>query len=454
MKNKLTEKQFFLYGLNYIVGFGFLATITSVISRGLWGMLIFSLTAFISFSVILAFARGSQEYSSELGGTYVYAKKASKNKWWVFFNGWNQFAQVPLFSATTILFFSNLLAEFDKGNQLIYQIVSLIFFLTLAVITTFGIKVSKMFILASAIIKWSTIILGVIFGVYLSLYTNNFSNNFLLVDKISVSVITTSVLNFIYSFGGAEGLAGIRAEVQTNRFKKILMLIFITVLSIYFTLYILLLGLDLSVFKGSLTFSILYNKILGITGLIIFAIGTLFNRISSTLSSNIYYARMIVPLAEDGFIPKTFAHKSKNGEYKNALILSTSFSFISMIIFTVIPIILGVKDQFSFILNAGNIVFLVQYFLTILSILIISLKHKHFKLPIWEIIVYIIALLLIAFITLSNLFPILVGEKFTIESLFLLPSYLGVMLVGYILWGIYYFVKKRKSKKTIIVKNT
>ncbi|MCU9939058.1 hypothetical protein NWQ34_05755 [Mycoplasmopsis felis] len=84
MKNKLTEKQFFLYGLNYIVGFGFLATITSVISRGLWGMLIFSLTAFISFSVILAFARGSQEYSSELGGTYVYAKKASKKMMSIF----------------------------------------------------------------------------------------------------------------------------------------------------------------------------------------------------------------------------------------------------------------------------------------------------------------------------------------------------------------------------------
>ncbi|UWV83205.1 hypothetical protein [Mycoplasmopsis cynos] len=56
-KNKFTEKQFIFYGLNFIVGFGFIHTISSVISRGLWGILIFALTAFISMTVMLAFAR-------------------------------------------------------------------------------------------------------------------------------------------------------------------------------------------------------------------------------------------------------------------------------------------------------------------------------------------------------------------------------------------------------------
>ncbi|WAM10876.1 hypothetical protein ONA00_06345 [Mycoplasmopsis cynos] len=56
-KNKFTEKQFIFYGLNFIVGFGFIITISSVISRGLWGILIFALTAFISMTVMLAFAR-------------------------------------------------------------------------------------------------------------------------------------------------------------------------------------------------------------------------------------------------------------------------------------------------------------------------------------------------------------------------------------------------------------
>ncbi|SYV96890.1 Uncharacterised protein, partial [Mycoplasmopsis edwardii] len=36
MKNKFTEKQFLFYGLNYIIGFGFIATISSVVSKGLW----------------------------------------------------------------------------------------------------------------------------------------------------------------------------------------------------------------------------------------------------------------------------------------------------------------------------------------------------------------------------------------------------------------------------------
>ncbi|MCU9933570.1 hypothetical protein NWQ33_07095 [Mycoplasmopsis cynos] len=85
-KNKFTEKQFIFYGLNFIVGFGFIATISSVISRGLWGILIFALTAFISMTVMLAFARASQSYGKEVGGTYVYAKKllAIKEKYYFY----------------------------------------------------------------------------------------------------------------------------------------------------------------------------------------------------------------------------------------------------------------------------------------------------------------------------------------------------------------------------------
>lgn len=33
MKNKFSEKSFFLYGINFIVGFGFIATITGIIAK-------------------------------------------------------------------------------------------------------------------------------------------------------------------------------------------------------------------------------------------------------------------------------------------------------------------------------------------------------------------------------------------------------------------------------------
>ncbi|UWV86069.1 hypothetical protein NW063_04540 [Mycoplasmopsis cynos] len=75
-KNKFTEKQFIFYGLNFIVGFGFIATISSVISRGLWGILIFALTAFISMTVMLAFARASQSYGKRSWWNICLCKKS------------------------------------------------------------------------------------------------------------------------------------------------------------------------------------------------------------------------------------------------------------------------------------------------------------------------------------------------------------------------------------------
>lgn len=117
-----------------------------------------------------------------------------------------------------------------------------------------------------------------------------------------------------------------------------------------------------------------------------------------------------------------------------------------MIIFTAIPYALGIKDQFSFVLNAGNVVFLMQYLLAIISILVIAFKHKTFKLPWWETTIFILSIILIVFILIVNFIPPIVGDKYTKETIFLAPSYLGVMLIGFIIWGIYIAVQRRKKK--------
>lgn len=78
-KNTLTERQFIFYGLNYVVGFGFIATISRVINQGIWGVFVFILTSLITLAVIFAFARAGQKYQNEVGGSYAYAKKTFKN---------------------------------------------------------------------------------------------------------------------------------------------------------------------------------------------------------------------------------------------------------------------------------------------------------------------------------------------------------------------------------------
>ncbi|MGZ9413715.1 APC family permease [Mycoplasma sp. 480] len=447
MKNKFSERQFLLFGLNYIVGFGFIVTIAGVISKGLWGMLIFVLTAFICGAVMLAFARGGENFGSEVGGSYVYGKKAfPKQRWFIFFQGWNQFAQVPLFSATTPLFFSGLLSELDKEHQEIYLAVSIVFFLLTTIVSALGLKISKWFIFISAIIKWITIITGLFIVIYLSATQLDFASKLLSKDEITIGVIVGSVLSFIYAFGGLEGLAGLSADVETKRFKKILVLIFIIILSFYLIFYLIFLGVSFNDTTNS--FSNLFKLVFGITGVILFAIGLFFNRTTSSISSLVYYARTVVPLAEDGFLPSSLAIKGKNNNYKNAIIFCTIFASISMIIFTLIPYFLGIEDKFHAILNAGNIVFLMQYLLTIFSILVIGYKYKEFKIPIWEQILLYFGMLVIIFVILISFIPPMVGEEYTLSTAILLPSYAGTMLIGYAIWGLWHWISKRKQNKS------
>ncbi|WGI36384.1 APC family permease [Mesomycoplasma lagogenitalium] len=458
MKNKLSEKQFWLFGLNYIIGFGFVVTIAGIVSKGLWGILIFAITAFIGFSIMLVFARGTQNYPTEVGGSYAYAKKAfPKQKWFIFLQGWNQFAVLPLSSASAPLFFSELFSAFDKEHQSIYQISSVIFFLILILIGTLGIKLSKWVILLIAAFKWIIIGLGFILVIWFSFTQLKFGENILKpTSEISIVTIIATIQSFVYAFAGAEGLAGLSSEVKTKRFKKILMSIFIVVLTFYFIFYLIFLGIDANVLKDTSTassFGVIFNLAFGTTGLILFAIGILFQQSASQLTTLIYYARTIAPLAEDGYLPKYLAKKAKNGEYKRALYFIAIFAIISMIIFTFIPSLFNVKDQFNAVLYSYIVVFYMQYILTIISILAIGYKNKEFKVPIWEQVIYYLSMLLMGFLVLVAFIPSIIGKQWEFSNIVLMPSYLGILLFGYLIWGSYIWInkviKKKRSKNYI-----
>ncbi|VEU59819.1 APC family permease [Mesomycoplasma neurolyticum] len=450
-KNKFSEKNFIFYGLNYIIGFGFIVTISSVISKGAWGILIFVLTAFIAMVAMLSYSRGGQVYGKEIGGAYAYAKKAfPKNRFFIFCVGWNQFAQVPLFAASTPLLLSSLLTEFDKSNQFIYQISSIILFVVVTLIGLFGIHLSKWFIFITSFFKWVIILLGFGIVVYLSFGNFSIAKSFQSNEEISIAIIASSILSFFYAFGGFEGLAGVSLEVKTKRFKKLLFLIFIIVFTFYFVFYLVFLFLDKDVVEigdDSVSFSKLLKIVFGLTGSILFIIGALFRNFSSTLSSSLYYSRIIASMANDNFIPKIFAIKNKNNEYKYSLMFAIFVQIIAMIILGIIPYYLNLKDQFSTIISAGVIVFFMQYIFSIFSILIISNKTKEIKISIFEKILYVIGIVIISLIILINIFPFIVNEPFKTTSLFKLISYVVVMLLGFAFWALNNFVLSKKNKK-------
>ncbi|QJB71452.1 APC family permease [Mycoplasma sp. 1654_15] len=451
-KNHLSERQFLFFGLNYIVGFGFIATISGVILTGSWGMFVFALTSLITLAVLLSFSRAANKYKDLVGSSYAYSKKTFGRSM-SFFQGWNQFVQIPLFASTVPLFFSILLTSLDPEREVLYTIISVVLYILLISISTFGVRLSARFIFASAAIKWLTLAVGFGLIVYLIASSkNSFIENISDVSKpFSIVILAKTVLNFIYAYGGFEGLAGISKEVKTNRFKKLLVVLFIIIFSAYFIFYLIFLGLSKSVLiadgKENFGLDLVYKIVWGTTGSILFSIGIFFNRFSATLSSSLYYGRLIAPLAEDGYIPTFLAKKNKNGEYRNAIYTVAVISILSTIIFTIIPKALKVQNSFNSILNSGNSAYLIQYWFTIFTVLVWKWKNAE-KIPLWEVIVYIIALLIIPFVLLFSFFPWIAGEEFSKDSIILIFSYFSVILLGYILWGTYSWYKNHKLSKT------
>ncbi|WP_166666777.1 APC family permease [Mycoplasmopsis mustelae] len=456
---KIKGKNFIFYGVNYIVGFGFLATISSVIKTGSYSILVFLITSLIAAGVMLAFSRGSQLYGNEVGGSYVYVKKAfPKNRFFWYVNGWNQFMQAPLFSATAPLFFINIIQLFIKDNSVLQkysfliQILALLFFISLTIISALNFKISTKVILWSAVVKW--IITGIIFVAVIYLVTQNPTQQFLKADaKVTPYLIISSILTFIYAYGGVEGLAGLSTEVKTKNFRKILLIVFGIIIFIYILFYLLFLFIPVTSSSNSSYTAVILESALGIAGLIIFTVGLLFRQITSTVFSMIYYAKSVAPLSLDGFLPASLGKVAKNGQHRNAVIFSTVISIIAMIIFTILPSLLKVENQFSTILQAGNLVFFLQYLFALIAMLALAYNKKlNLKIPLWEKIIYITVSILIIFIMLVTFIPPILGEAYNASSAIIIGGYVVFMLIGFIFWGLYVLYKEFKSLKTKIEK--
>ncbi|AOD25156.1 APC family permease [Mesomycoplasma hyorhinis] len=450
-QNYFNERQFLFFGLNYIVGFGFIATISGVILTGAWGMLVFSLTSLITLAVLLSFSRAGNKYKNLVGSSYAYSKQTFGRSM-SFFQGWNQFVQIPLFASTVPLFFSTLLTSIDPAHEVIYTIISVALYVLLISIATFGVRLSSRFIFAAAAIKWLTLFVGFGLIIYIiSTQKNSFIENISDVSKpFSIVILTKTVLNFMYAYGGFEGLAGLSKDVKTKRFKKLLVILFFIIFTAYFVFYLIFLGLSQSTLladgKENFGLDLVYKIVWGTTGSVLFSIGIFFNRFSSTLSSSLYYGRILAPLAQDGYLPASLAKKNKNGEYRNAIYTVAIISILSTIIFTIIPKALKVQNSFSAILNSGNSAYLIQYWFTIFTVLIWKWK-KGEKIPLWEIIIYIIALIIIPFVILFSFFPWIAGEEFSKDSIIMLFSYVSTILIGYIIWSSYSYYKNYKKNK-------
>lgn len=442
MNKNFNEKSFTFFTINYIVGFGFITTIISLININIYGIITMLLTALITFGVSLVFSRMANNYKDEYGGSYAYAKKLN-NKHFSFFVGWNQYIQGPILASSSPLFLASAASYLPHiSSEAInwIRVASVGLFILLVLISTLGLKLNKYIIFGSGIVKWAILLTALIITFYLSI-NNKFNIEFSTSNqdnKLIAYSIFANVISFMYAFGGIEDVSALSKDVKFKNFRKILMISFAFILTFYFVFYIVMLGSGNTKLSN---FSQIFGKVLGTTGIWLFVIGLLFNGISSKISISISTSRKLVPLAEDGFLFKWLLNKNKRDEYRNAIWFSAIVTIISMLIFWLIPTLLSIEDFFESVIELGSVAFLLQYFLTFVTALLLERK-KEVTIPLWERIIYMIAMLVILLALIVFLFPFVIGHSWSKENTIILVSYIIFIIIGYVIQFVVSLVKK------------
>ncbi|MBN0919552.1 APC family permease [[Mycoplasma] gypis] len=443
MKKTFNEKTFTLLAINYVIGFGFVATIMDIVKVGYWGLLILFATTLIATATAFAFSRLVNRFPNEVGGSLAYAKKTKKT-YLAFFTGFNQYIQAPLFAATGPLFLVKIASNLTENNTTLWSVrgVSIAFFTVLVLISTLKMKLSKWLIFSTAAIKWITLILG--FGglIYLvTQNTNSVSDNFINASKVNSYVIFSNIIFFMFAFGGIETVPNIAHDVKFKNFRKVLITSLLVIVGFYTLGYILFLKTDLIALNNG--FYSIYKNSMGIFGIVAFSFYLFFYNLSSTLTSSLTYPAALVGLANIGFAPKFLTKTNKYGRHRNAILANALLTIVAMIIFTLLPEILHLnKSIFNDVINMGTIAFLMQYILAFVTLFKLQKMKVIEKIPIWEQILYYLASIIIIVSSLVYLFPFLVGMPWTITNTIVIVSYLGSLLIATI-----YFLFRRKKNR-------
>ncbi|RIV16894.1 APC family permease [Mycoplasmopsis gallopavonis] len=439
------SRTFTLLAINYVVGFGFVATISKIAKLGIWALAVILPTALIALGVVLVFSRLVNEFPKDQGGSFSYANRVSKGNF-AFFVGWNQYIQGPLYAGSGTLFLVKAAQIFTDQTWILNLVrgVSIVFFILLIFISTFGVTLSKKVIFFNMLIKW--IVLAIGFGglVYLAFNQRMLVANFTskLGTKVDTFLIFSSSLTFMFAFGGIEMLPTLAPNTKFQNFRKILMTAFIFVFTFYLIGYLLFVSTNL-IKDDQTAFISIYRLTMGLAGTIIFAVYIITYNIASSLTSTLAYGRTLAALSNAGYLPKFLGLANKENEFKNAIWFNFGLTVISLLIFSLLPLFIpSLNNFFDSVINLGTICFLMQYIMTFISALILEWRKEIKPIFIVEKILYVVVILLVGAIMLVNFFPFLAGSSFKLADTIVLVSYVIANLLGF---GFYKFTQRQRD---------
>ena len=119
-----------------------------------------------------------------------------------------------------------------------------------------------------------------------------------------------------------------------------------------------------------------------------------------------------------------------------------------MIIFWLLPYLLNLENFFSSVIELGTMAFLIQYLFTLVTAIHLSRKKIISKIPLWEILIYLVGIIIIITTLIIYAVPPITGEKWTIQNTIVLASYVTFIGVGYLLYAIRKISKNKNNSNS------
>ncbi len=458
-------------GFNYTCGMAFPLTFASLIYGsssnewvGLWIYLVLFLGSTLAGIMGYAYSKMAKVYIKSNGATYAYVR-ANFGRFLGWLIGAIQYISVPLAAASMILSMISInlesFVDWGKYENLYLNLIGIGIYLIAASSIFLGLKYFKIFINLSGIIKWFSSIF-IIFCALALAGLDHFSGFEYAKDQTSHVAHKNFFLNFnnafitmFYFYAGFETYTTITKNVMNPSKTMPRSILWITILALlfYVSVTILFMGVDPLKHGGPKWFS--NNPALDISqisaGLLggIFVISSMIAlKLNAAMQNNLYSSGMLEPLAVEHYITPKFGRLNQD----RVSIRASSFNIIVTTVFTLIIVCLPIfiadrgsnsnnNVDYSRLISFTSLVLLMQYFLVLLCVFKLYLKKK-LLLKIWEISIFILAILFIVFefiMYFVGQFMSIIQDNFNIDGIFSLVSLLFMVALFVIFILIYKF---------------
>lgn len=329
--------RFIFYGINGLFGIGIIASLGRIYAQTGNYMYLLAVTGCaICFGVGVIYAYLSNSLDNAKGSIYSYMKKAFGYRAGFFFN-WCQYIVSPTVLAAETMAVILAFQETSFYSKYFYLIVGLsgLLFIVQSALLVFGYKSTKIVV----IVLTTVVMISIGFYVFSAFgfigkggFFQKISSNPSGSDvHYSLSGFITSFFAFFFALGGIEYLAASSDELKDKKgtIIKGLVIVMLILLVGYLLMAVIVKGgvgshylANSSTLEGN-PFNdywvLLFGSVGGTVVILVYASIKILGEMNARLAIGWLAARVIEPLADDGFMPQSWAKRNKHHQLSIAI---------------------------------------------------------------------------------------------------------------------------------------